>query len=130
MAGLKSLDELKAIRDKYRDALGIRDTGEKGDKIRIAVGMATCGIASGSRETINAIFEEVSRLGLANVNVVQAGCMGYCYAEPTVEVRIPGWEPVIYGNVDAERGKKIVERHIKNGQVVDEWLVKRTFESV
>lgn len=130
MAGLKSLDDLKALRDKYKDTLGIRDAGEKGDKIRIAVGMATCGIASGSRETINAIFEEVNRLEIKNVNVVQAGCMGYCYAEPTVEVRIPGEEPVIYGKVDAQRGKEIVERHIKNGQVVNEWLVKRTFESV
>lgn len=130
MAGLKSLDELKALRDKYKSSLNIRESDTVGGKIRIAVGMATCGIASGSRQTINAIFEEIKKLELHNVTVVQAGCMGYCYAEPTVEVRVPGQEPIIYGNVNADKGREIVHKHIKDGKVIEELVLKRNFETV
>ena len=80
MAGIKSLDELKALRDKYKSSVGMRSNIDEENKVRIAVGMATCGIASGARETINAIADEVRSQGLENVSVVQTGCLGYCSA--------------------------------------------------
>lgn len=129
MAGIKSLDELKALRDKYRENLIGRDTSDSENKIRISVGMATCGIASGARDTINAIIDEVAKEKLSNVTVVQSGCLGYCYAEPTVEVRIPGKEPVICGNIDANRGRELV-KYIKNGEIPNDWIIKRTFNNI
>jgi len=119
---IKSIEELKQIRDKYKDVLQNREAEE--NKIRILVGMATCGIAAGARDTINAIVDEVHKENINNAVVVQTGCMGFCYAEPTVEVRFPGKTPVLYGKVDAERGREIVRRHVKNGEVISEWVLK------
>ena len=43
---MKSIEELMAIRDKTRKNMTVReDTGDS--KIRVVVGMATCGIAAG-----------------------------------------------------------------------------------
>jgi (2Fe-2S) ferredoxin len=126
MTSIKSLDELKAIRDKYKSTVDIRNSIEEGNKIRIAVGMATCGIASGSRETINSIVEEVKAQGLANVSVVQTGCLGYCYAEPVVEISMPGKEPVLYGNINAHKVKELIDKHVKNGEIITDWVIERS----
>ena len=86
---MKSLEELKAIRDKARERIAVREeSGEDG--IRIVVGMATCGIAAGARPVLNEFVEEVNRRGLQGVSVTQTGCIGICQYEPVVEVFEPG----------------------------------------
>jgi len=126
MATIKSLDELKAIRDKYKSSVDMRSSIDEEDRIRIAVGMATCGIASGSRETINAIVEEIKAQGLTNVSVVQTGCLGYCYAEPVVEISMPSKESILYGNITASKAKELVDRHVKKGETVKDWIIERS----
>ncbi|MDF2592836.1 MAG: (2Fe-2S) ferredoxin protein [Clostridia bacterium] len=126
MATIKSLEELKALRDKYKGNVDMRTSIDDDNRIRISVGMATCGIASGSRETINAIVEEVKAQDLTTVSVVQTGCLGYCYAEPVVEVSMPGKEPVLYGNIDASRAREVVDRHLKKGEVITDWVIERS----
>ncbi len=120
MAKIKSLDELIKIRDQQRSKVDLREKGENIDKlIHVKVAMATCGIASGARETMNYIIEEVDRQGLENVVVTQTGCMGYCYAEPTIEVTLPGKEPTVFGYVDEAKAKEIIDKYIKEGELVD-----------
>lgn len=126
MATIKSLEDLKALRDKYKGNVDMRSNIDDLNKIRISVGMATCGIASGSRETINAIVEEVKAQNLSYVSVVQTGCLGYCYAEPVVEVSMPGKEPVLYGNIDAVKAKELVNKHLKKGEVIADWVIERS----
>jgi (2Fe-2S) ferredoxin len=126
MATIKSLEDLKALRDKYKGNVDMRSNIDDVNKIRISVGMATCGIASGSRETINAIVEEVKVQGLTNVSIVQTGCLGYCYAEPVVEVSMPGKEPILYGNIDTTKATEIVDRHLKKGEVIADWVLERS----
>lgn len=128
--GIKSLEELKDLRDKHRADLISRDAVSGENKFRITVGMATCGIASGARDTINAMLEEVKNQKLNNVTIVQSGCMGLCYAEPTIEVREPGKESIIYGNVDGPRGREIIKKHIMEGKPIKEWEIKRQFNSI
>lgn len=126
MASIKSLEELKALRDKHKNDVDIRNNMDEGNRIRMAVGMATCGIASGSRDTINALVAEVKKQQLGNVSVVQTGCLGYCYAEPVVEVSMPGKAPVLYGNINAQRARELIERHVKNGETVTDWVIERS----
>ncbi|NLK21462.1 MAG: (2Fe-2S) ferredoxin domain-containing protein [Epulopiscium sp.] len=120
MAKIKSLDELKSLREQYKSKVNLREKGDKIEKmIQVRVAMATCGIASGARDVMNTFIEEIDTQKLENVIVSQTGCMGYCYAEPTVEVTIPEKEPVVFGDVTKQRAKEIVEKYIKQGELLD-----------
>ena len=125
---MKSLEELSAIRERMKNKVGITDSGAT--TTRVLVGMATCGIAAGARETLMAMIEEAKSLNIGNMTVVQSGCMGCCFAEPTVEVRVPGQEPILYGNVTVEMGKQIVQKHIKDGELVQNLIIGRPFETI
>ncbi len=81
--------------------------------------MATCGIAAGAREIMDFIIEDTHKAGIDNVVVTQTGCMGYCYAEPTIEVTLPNQDPVVFGDVTEEKAKEIIDKYIKNGELVD-----------
>jgi NADP-reducing hydrogenase subunit HndB len=81
--------------------------------------MGTCGIAAGAKATMDAFVAELSKNGVKNAVITQTGCMGYCHSEPTVEITIPGKESVVFGNVNACKTAEIVEKYIKNGELVD-----------
>lgn len=120
MAKINSLAELKKIKEQMKNATDLREKGLNIDEmIQVKVSMATCGIASGARETLSEFMDEVKKHGLDNVVFTQTGCMGYCHSEPTVEVTRPGEEPVVYGNVKDDRIREIVETHIIGGVLVD-----------
>ncbi|PKM93363.1 MAG: NADP oxidoreductase [Firmicutes bacterium HGW-Firmicutes-1] len=120
MAKIKSFEELKKIKDQVQSKVDLREKGENIDSlVQIRVAMATCGIASGAREIMNYMIDELASQGIGNVVVTQTGCMGYCYAEPTIEVTTPGKEAVIYGDVTQEKAKEIIDNHIINGELVD-----------
>jgi len=87
---------------------------------RILIGMSTCGLSAGARAT----YEELDKLlsGNSSHELTFTGCIGMCYHEPLVEVREDG-KRTIYGDVDADRAREIVERHLRNGTVIDEYAV-------
>ncbi len=114
---MKSIEELKAIRDKARASVNVR--GDNSEDIRIVVGMATCGIAAGARPVLNAFVEEINARGLSNVIVTQTGCIGVCQFEPVVEVYVPGKEKVTYVKMSPDKVPGIVTEHIVNGRVVE-----------
>ena len=118
---MKSLAELKAIKDRMRDKIVIR---EGANDTRIVVGMATCGIAAGARPVLNAFVEAVNNEGLyEKVTVSQTGCIGFCQLEPIVEVFEPGKEKVTYLKMTPEKVSEVVEKHLKGGKVVTEYTV-------
>lgn len=112
---MKSLSELAALRDKMKKAVAMR---ENQSDIRVAVGMATCGIAAGARPLLNAFVEAV--VG-EKVVVTQTGCIGLCEQEPVVEVFEKGKDKVTYVKVTPDMVAEIVEKHLKNGQVVEKY---------
>jgi NADP-reducing hydrogenase subunit HndB len=119
MEKLKSLADLKKIREEARTRLDLRVKGDSPEGlVQVKVAMATCGIASGAKPIMDFFVDELDKRGIGAV-VTQTGCMGYCYAEPTVEVQLPGQEPVVYGFVDRKRADEIIEKYIKNGELVD-----------
>lgn len=118
---MKSLAELAAIREKMQSKVVIR---EGMGTTRVVVGMATCGIAAGARPVLNAFVEGVNANGLTDkVAVTQTGCIGICQYEPVVEVFEDGKDKVTYVKLDAEKVSKIVEKHLKGGQVVEEYTI-------
>jgi NADP-reducing hydrogenase subunit HndB len=117
---MKSIQELEAIRKKTMD-----NVNQRTDRTttRIVVGMATCGIAAGARPVLLSIIDEVKKLGLNDVSVVQTGCIGVCRLEPIVEVIKPGEEKVTYIKMDAAKAKRIVDEHVVQGKIVDEYVM-------
>ena len=118
---MKSLAELKAIRDKMQTSVNVRDSAD--DNIRVVVGMATCGIAAGARPVLNAFTEEVAKRGLNNVMVTQTGCIGICQYEPVVEVYTNDGSKTTYVKMTAEKVARVVSDHLVNGNVVEEYTL-------
>jgi NADP-reducing hydrogenase subunit HndB len=114
---------LDIVKRKRAEAIGrIIGDGYLAPK-RVYVGMATCEIAAGSKEVMD-VFEDAVKKGLTEVYLSQKGCAGRCNLEPTVEVVEEGKIPVKYGRVTPDMAKEIIERHIKNGEVIKEWEIK------
>ena len=125
---IKSLEELKKIRENAKDKVSLREKGESKEPMtEILVGMATCGIAAGARDVMQALQQGIKEKDLSNVKLVQVGCMGYCHSEPTVQVNVPGQEPVIYGNVDEKVAMKILDEHVQGGRFIDHHILIKTF---
>jgi len=119
MSKIKSLADLKKLQSEVQSKIKLRENSESPENlVQIKVSMATCGIASGAKDTMNYMIEELDHQGVDAV-VTQTGCMGYCYAEPTIELTIPGNEPVVYGFVNKTKAQEIIEKHIKLNEMVD-----------
>ena len=113
-ARINSWDELKKRRGE------IKAEAESAAEItEIAVGMGTCGVAAGAGAVYDALKDELQKSGAKNVSLVSTGCYGFCFAEPMVEVRIPGEPGVKYGYVDDKLARDIINRHIVKGELLD-----------
>jgi NADP-reducing hydrogenase subunit HndB len=119
MSQIKSLADLKKKREELQTGLNIRINAiDPESHVQVKVAMAACGIASGAKPIMEFFMEQLERRNIPAV-VTQTGCMGYCYAEPTVEIKLPGQDPVVYGFVDLKRADLIIEKYIKTGEFVD-----------
>jgi len=118
---MKSLAELKAIKEKMQGQVGMRTNDEA--EMRVVVGMATCGIAAGARPVLQTLSALVQEKNIEGVTVTQTGCIGLCQFEPIVEIHSPDGEKVTYINMDEEKAKEIVDKHLVRGQVVTEYTV-------
>ncbi len=118
---MKSLEELRAIKEKMKASVDNRN--ESDERIRIVVGMATCGIAAGARPVMNAFLDEIAKRGLEHVAVSQTGCIGMCQLEPIVDVFLPGEEKVTYVKMTPEKAVRVVNDHVVNKNVVTEYTI-------
>jgi NADP-reducing hydrogenase subunit HndB len=119
-----SLKDLQSLRDNKKNDLQKR--GTEGKEIHVIVGMGTCGIAAGAKQTLDAFVTGLTENKLDNSVIVrQTGCMGMCHSEPTVEVIAPGMPTVIYGSVDAAVAKEIIQKHIIGKELLSGRILDR-----
>ena len=119
-----SLDELRKLRDAKKNDLRKREAD--GKEIQIVVGMGTCGIAAGAKQTLDTFITGLDEQKLVDSVVVrQTGCMGLCHSEPTVEVIAPGMPSVIYGMVDSSVAKEIIQKHVIGRELLNERILNR-----
>ncbi len=119
MSKITSLADLKKKRDQLKSGMDNRIKALFPENVvQVKVALATCGIASGAKTVMEFFLEQLERRNIAAI-VAQTGCMGYCYAEPTIEVKLPGQDPVVFGFVDLKRADHIIEKYIKTGELVD-----------
>ena len=85
MTKLNSLHDLPPLRETFQRALAARAQAGA----LIYVGMGTCGIAAGARETLQAIEQKIAKHKLP-ATVVSVGCIGMCAKEPLVDIQLNG----------------------------------------
>jgi NADH-quinone oxidoreductase subunit F/NADP-reducing hydrogenase subunit HndC len=106
-------------RDEFSDySRSLTSCGESAVRARVLVGMSTCGIASGARETLAALNEAVVDCGAEGIEVVKTGCVGLCHSEPIVEVEIPGKPLLTVGNVGVERARSLVKSLVQGSDIL------------
>ena len=120
MNKVKTLDDLRKMRESLRTSLDLREKSNNPEQmVQIKVAMATCGIAAGAKEVMSYFIEALDRERV-DALVTQTGCMGYCYAEPTVEITVPGKEPLVFGRVNKTKVDEIITSYIKQGILIDD----------
>jgi NADP-reducing hydrogenase subunit HndB len=129
MGQVKSLADLRKIKEDLQGKMSLRENSNNPESlVQVKVAMATCGIASGAKTVMEFFIEEFEKRNIQAV-VTQTGCMGYCFAEPTVEVTLPGQAPVVYGYVDTKKADDIIEKYVKNGELV-EGIIPVNYETI
>lgn len=119
MTKIKTLADLRRIKEEVQSKIKLRENSDHPEQVvQVKVGMATCGIASGAKETMKYFVDELEQQAIDAV-VTQTGCMGYCYAEPTVEITLPGKESLVFGYVNKVKAQEIIDVYIKRGELID-----------
>jgi len=120
MSKLTSIEDFKKLQEESRRSIQVRaQTGT-----RIIIGLGTCGIAAGARETMRAVLSELKRREI-DAHVTTVGCIGMCANEPLVDIEQVGLTRITYGPVKPEMVPRLIEEHLVNGRVVQEWVVGR-----
>jgi len=120
MPKIMTIDDFKKLRETARREIRVRlQTGTK-----IIIGMGTCGIAAGARETMHAVLEELNKRQV-DAHVTTVGCIGMCAFEPLVDIVQAGGSRITYGNMHPEKIPRLIEEHLIHGRVVEDWVVAR-----
>ncbi|MFZ5644645.1 MAG: NADH-ubiquinone oxidoreductase-F iron-sulfur binding region domain-containing protein [Bacillota bacterium] len=94
-------------------------------KALILVGAATCGRAVGALEIAKIFRDEIERLQL-DAAVVEAGCMGHCYAEPMAVIYKPGEPGICYGNISEGMAARLIQDYLVDGDPCAEFALAAT----
>jgi len=120
MPKIMTLDDFKKLREAARRDIRVRSqTGTK-----IIIGMGTCGIAAGARETMRAILEELNNRRI-DAHVTTVGCIGMCAFEPLVDIEQAGGSRITYGKIHPDMVPRLIDEHLIQGRVIDDWVVAR-----
>lgn len=119
MEKIKSFESLVKYQNELKQIAGsVTDVRNAGDLVRVRIATATCSNAAGASEILDFMTSSLDKRGV-DALIIKTGCMGYCYAEPTIEVTLPNKEPVVFGYVDLQKADQIIERYIKLGEMVE-----------
>jgi NADH:ubiquinone oxidoreductase subunit F (NADH-binding)/(2Fe-2S) ferredoxin len=106
------MTKLSESRDRAKSAW---DSIENNSEPIIFLGAATCGLAAGA-DVLGTRLDD----GGVNVRVEKVGCIGTCFAEPLVYVKMPGEPIVVYDGMNEEKLDDVMEDHVKGGKVRDD----------
>jgi NADP-reducing hydrogenase subunit HndB len=121
MPTIKSIEDLKKLRE---EAQKIKEMRDQTGKTQIVVGMGTIGIAAGARETLKAILTYIEENNLPDIILRQTGNLGLSGMDPVVKVTLPNREEVTYRNVNPDMAQEIMQEHVVEGNVLNEYLLK------
>lgn len=117
-----TIADLKKIKDKVHSETALREGAQRA---KVTVHMGTCGVAAGARAVMDSLMSEIAEAGVADVIVTTSGCAGMCSKEPMVTVELVGKEPIIYGQMDANKMRQVFKRHVQLGEVQSMFAMAR-----
>lgn len=117
-----SIADLKKIKERVKSDTALREGGQR---VKVTVHMGTCGVAAGARAVMDSLMSEITEAKTADVVVTTSGCAGMCSREPMVTVEMLGQEPVLYGQMDANKMRQVFKRHILLGEVQSMFAIAR-----
>ena len=120
-----SIDDLKKIKEKVLSETALREGHQR---VKVTVHMGTCGIASGAKEVMDSLMNELSESGVSDIAVTTSGCMGLCSREPLVTVEVLGQEPIKYEYMNANKMRQVFKRHILEGEIQTPFVLARGAE--
>lgn len=118
-----TIDDLKKIKEKTAAETALRHGTAT---VKVTVHMGTCGIAAGARDVMGALMDEINRSDRHDIRAAAAACPGMCQSEPNVTVEVEGREPIVYGQMDADKMRQVFRRHVLEGEVQSDFTVART----
>jgi len=117
-----TVEDLRKIKERVRQEDVFR-SGEK--RVKVTVHMGTCGIASGAKDIMDALLDEITANNVGDVLVTTSGCIGICSREPLVTVEEQGKDPIVYEQLTANKIRQVFRRHIMAGDVQSEFVMAR-----
>ncbi|MGQ9616238.1 MAG: NADH-quinone oxidoreductase subunit NuoF [Spirochaetota bacterium] len=112
-----------------KDFLDLRKQAQKewenlttSDKPLIMVGTATCGRSAGALEVLDAINETLHASGIRHT-IFEVGCIGLCYAEPTVIIKKPYTPGICYGHITPHIARKLVTDYVMGENPLSEYAL-------
>lgn len=118
---IKNLNDLEKIK---KDTLQ-----EKGKiKIRVMVGMSSCGIAAGAKDVHDKLISVLKNHNVSDVDVQKTGCAGFCYKEPTIEI-FRGSDSILLGPVLNDDVDNVVDMHILNDLKKSKYVINKNYIS-
>ncbi len=111
-----SYKKLKQMQEEYlTDKL---NTNQR----QIVIGMGTCGLAAGAESVKDAVIDEIEKIGLNDIKIIQTGCLGICAKEPLMEIREAD-KRTVYGNLNPEKVREIINHHLVSDHIITRWTV-------
>lgn len=117
-----TIDDLKKIKERIHKEDLFR-AGQK--RVKVTIHMGTCGIASGAKDILDTVMEEISENNIDDVLVTTSGCIGICSREPLVTVEEQGKDPIVYEYLTKNKMRQIFKRHVMGGELQTEFIMAK-----
>jgi NADP-reducing hydrogenase subunit HndB len=122
-----TIDDLKRIKEKVHKEMTLRDGARR---VKVTVHMGTCGIASGAKEVMDTLLQEIETAGANDVVVTTSGCMGLCSREPLVTVEVLDQDPIKYEYMNPNKMRQVFKRHILEGEIQTPFVLAKGSEVI
>ena len=88
----------------------------------IYIGMGSCGLAAGAKQTHNVLLKILKEEHI-DAQIIPVGCIGSCFCEPILDIKMPGKSRVVYNHMTKDRIPEFVEKVIKDEEHIPEWIL-------
>jgi NADP-reducing hydrogenase subunit HndB len=122
-----TIDDLKKIKEKVHADMALRE-GDR--RVKVTVHMGTCGIASGAREVLDTLLQEIEEAKVNDIFVTTSGCMGLCSREPLVTVEVMNQDAIKYEYMNPNKMRQVFKRHVLDGEIQVPFVLARGAEII